>query len=92
MADRTTIVIAHRPATISLADRVVLLDDGRVAAAGTHDELMGTSMRYREVLAAWAVRDAERLEEDVAAAGEAAGATTVAIGAARGAGLGPGRT
>jgi ATP-binding cassette subfamily B protein len=51
MTGRTTIVIAHRPATIALADRVVLLDGGRVAATGTHDELLATSARYREVLA-----------------------------------------
>jgi ATP-binding cassette subfamily B protein len=62
MDDRTTIVIAHRPATISLADRVVLLDDGRVAASGTHEELLTSSARYGEVLAAWAARDAEQLE------------------------------
>ena len=37
MRGRTTIIIAHRPATIALADRVVLLADGRVAAEGTHD-------------------------------------------------------
>ncbi len=51
MQGRTTIVIAHRPATIALADSVVLLDDGRVVATGTHDELLATNERYREVLA-----------------------------------------
>ncbi len=51
MAGRTTIVIAHRVATIALADRVVLLDDGRIAATGTHEALLATSPRYREVLA-----------------------------------------
>jgi len=51
MSGRTTIVIAHRPGTIALADRVVLLDDGHVAATGRHDELVATSSRYREVLA-----------------------------------------
>jgi len=51
MAGRTTIVIAHRAATVALADRVVLLDGGRVAVTGTHDELLATSPRYREVLA-----------------------------------------
>ncbi|MEM7143034.1 MAG: ABC transporter ATP-binding protein [Actinomycetota bacterium] len=49
-ADRTVIVIAHRVSTISLADRVVLLADGRVAAAGTHDDLLSSEPRYRELL------------------------------------------
>jgi ATP-binding cassette subfamily B protein len=51
MHGRTTIIIAHRPATIALADRVVLLDGGNVIADGTHEELLATSARYREVLA-----------------------------------------
>ena len=51
MEGRTTIVIAHRPATIALADRVVLLDGGRIVAEGTHDGLLQTNERYREVLA-----------------------------------------
>jgi ATP-binding cassette subfamily B protein len=52
MRGRTTIVIAHRPATIALADRVVLLGGGRVVADGTHESLLETSAGYREVLAA----------------------------------------
>jgi ATP-binding cassette subfamily B protein len=52
MHGRTTIVIAHRPATIAIADTVVLLDGGRVAASGTHGELLAGSQRYRDVLAA----------------------------------------
>jgi ATP-binding cassette, subfamily B, bacterial len=50
MADRTTIVIAHRRSTISLADRVVVVDGGRVLAEGTHDEMMATCPRYVELL------------------------------------------
>lgn len=57
MAGRTTLVIAHRAGTIALANRVVLLDGGRVAADGTHEELMRSSERYRQILAAWVERE-----------------------------------
>ncbi|MBX3283730.1 MAG: ABC transporter ATP-binding protein [Actinobacteria bacterium] len=57
MANRTTIVIAHRPATIALADRVVLVAGGRIVADGTHAELLAASEAYREVLAAAAARE-----------------------------------
>ncbi len=50
MADRTTIVIAHRLSTISLADRVVLVDGGRVVADGTHAHLLATEPRYSAIL------------------------------------------
>jgi len=52
MRGRTTIVIAHRPATIELADRVVLLDKGVIAASGLHHELLESNAAYRDVLAA----------------------------------------
>ena len=48
---RTTIIIAHRLSTIALADRVILMDEGRVVADGTHVELMKDEPRYAEVLA-----------------------------------------
>ena len=51
MHGRTTIVIAHRPVTIALADRVVLFAGGRVAASGTHAQLLAESPEYRKVLA-----------------------------------------
>jgi ATP-binding cassette, subfamily B, bacterial len=51
LAERTTVVIAHRLSTIALADRVVLLDGGRVVADGEHRELLATEGRYRAVLA-----------------------------------------
>ena len=63
MRGRTTIVIAHRPATIALADRVVLLDGHRIVADGRHEELLATNERYREVLASSEVGDAAYLPD-----------------------------
>jgi ATP-binding cassette subfamily B protein len=51
MQGRTTLVIAHRPATIALADRVAILEGGRIVEQGTHAELMRDSLRYRTLLA-----------------------------------------
>ena len=51
MSRRTTLVIAHRPATIALADRVAVLDGGRIVEQGTHAELLRSSVRYRALLA-----------------------------------------
>jgi ABC-type multidrug transport system fused ATPase/permease subunit len=50
MAGRTTFVIAHRLSTISLADTIVVLEDGTVAAAGGHDALLEQSELYREIV------------------------------------------
>ncbi|MGK2929194.1 MAG: ABC transporter ATP-binding protein [Acidimicrobiales bacterium] len=50
-ADRTTIVVAHRLSTISLADRVALVERGRVLAFDTHERLLADVPHYREVLA-----------------------------------------
>jgi len=49
MKGRTTLIIAHRLSTIALADEIVVLDDGRIAARGTHDELSETSAVYRDI-------------------------------------------
>jgi ATP-binding cassette subfamily B protein len=51
MEGRTTLVIAHRPATIALADRVAVLEGGRIVEEGTHAELLRRSPRYRALLA-----------------------------------------
>ena len=51
LTGRTTIVIAHRLSTISLADRVVLMEDGRIVADGTHAHLLATEPRYRAIVA-----------------------------------------
>jgi ABC-type multidrug transport system fused ATPase/permease subunit len=49
MRDRTTLIIAHRLSTIALADEIVVLDEGRIAARGTHDELLETTPVYRDI-------------------------------------------
>jgi ATP-binding cassette subfamily B protein len=49
MEGRTTFVIAHRLSTIALADEIVVLEDGEIAARGTHEELLDTSPLYREI-------------------------------------------
>jgi ATP-binding cassette subfamily B protein len=67
MEGRTTLIIAHRLSTISLADRVILLDSGRIVADGTHAELLATTPLYSEVLAQ-AASEEERAAE--AAAGQ----------------------
>ena len=50
MAGRTTLVIAHRLSTIALADEIVVLEDGHVAARGKHEELLDESPLYQEIV------------------------------------------
>jgi ATP-binding cassette, subfamily B, bacterial len=57
MEGRTTLIVAHRLSTISLADRVVLLDGGKIVADGTHNELLASTPLYSEVLAQAAQAD-----------------------------------
>ena len=56
LGDTTALIVAHRPSTVALADRVALLEDGRVTAVGTHSELLASSPHYRFVVSS--------LEED----------------------------
>ncbi|MEV5612087.1 ABC transporter ATP-binding protein [Streptomyces sp. NPDC052225] len=68
LADSTALVVAHRPSTVLLADRVALLSEGRVAAVGTHHELLRTNAEYRYLMSG----DAEDAAESAERAGEAA--------------------
>ncbi len=60
LADRTTLLVAHRRSTLHLADRVVVMDEGRIIDEGSHDELAARSAVYRGLLTG--------LDEDVAEA------------------------
>ena len=51
LAERTALIVVHRPSTIALADRAALLDGGRIVATGTHRDLLDREPRYREILA-----------------------------------------
>jgi ATP-binding cassette subfamily B protein len=59
LATSTVFIVVHRPSTVALADRAVLLDEGRVVAVGTHHDLLDSDPRYRAVLS----EAAEELEE-----------------------------
>ena len=69
MLGRTTLIVAHRLSTISLADRVVLLDQQKVVADGTHAELLESTPLYAEVLAQAAEFEAEAAREAAPAPG-----------------------
>ncbi|MEF2976186.1 ABC transporter ATP-binding protein [Subtercola sp. YIM 133946] len=53
LASTTALIVAHRPSTVALADRVALLEAGRVTAVGTHAELLATSDHYRFVISSF---------------------------------------
>ena len=49
-SDATVVIVAQRVSTILRADRIIVLDEGRVVGSGTHDELMATCAEYREIV------------------------------------------
>jgi ATP-binding cassette subfamily B protein len=60
LAETTALIVAHRPSTVALADRVALLERGRVTAVGTHSELLRTSTHYRHVISSLEAEEAAR--------------------------------
>jgi ATP-binding cassette subfamily B protein len=58
LASTTALIVAHRPSTVMLADRVALLEGGRITAVGTHSELLRESEHYRFVISS--LEDEER--------------------------------
>jgi len=60
LASTTALIVAHRPSTVTLADRVALLENGRVTAVGTHSQLLATNDHYRFVISS--LEDEEKRE------------------------------
>ncbi|NGN64569.1 ABC transporter ATP-binding protein [Streptomyces sp. A7024] len=61
LAETTALVVAHRPSTVLLADRVALLSGGRIAAVGTHDELLHGNAEYRELMSGAEAQEQEAI-------------------------------
>jgi ATP-binding cassette subfamily B protein len=59
LAETTALIVAHRPSTVALADRVALLEAGRITAVGTHSELLRTSEHYRHVISSLEAKEAQ---------------------------------
>jgi ATP-binding cassette, subfamily B, bacterial len=92
LADRTTLLVAHRRSTLHLADRVVVVDEGRVIDEGTHEELYERSAVYRGLLTGLDEDVAEAVEGRVDALSERVGQTTAAAWSGKVAAGAPGAT
>jgi ATP-binding cassette subfamily B protein len=66
LAETTSLIVAHRPSTVTLADRVALMENGVITAVGTHSELMATNDHYRYVISSLDDDDATAREEAMA--------------------------
>uniref|UniRef100_A0A942Y8U6 ABC transporter ATP-binding protein n=1 Tax=Neobacillus citreus TaxID=2833578 RepID=A0A942Y8U6_9BACI len=66
LAETTSLIVAHRPSTVTLADRVALMENGVVSAIGTHSELMATNDHYRYVISSLDEDDTPAREEAMA--------------------------
>ncbi len=83
MHGRTTLLVAHRRSTLHLADRVVVMDGGRVVAQGTHDSLLETNALYRSLLTGLAEEDGRLVDQpaDRRSGGTSAAAWGTAVSA-----------
>ncbi|NVM93944.1 ABC transporter ATP-binding protein [Arthrobacter wenxiniae] len=82
-AGMTVLLVAHRLSSLHLADRIVVFDGGRIAAAGTHDELQKSSALYRTLLTGLAERETEAHGDPAGVVPEKRGVTAAAWGAHR---------
>jgi ATP-binding cassette subfamily B protein len=83
LTSSTALIVAHRPSTVLLADRVALLDRGVIAAIGTHHELLVTEQRYRELMSADDIGHGDSNPGDDRGAGHGQAASGVRAGATR---------